>query len=138
MPALTPVTLPTSKTDASFAVAISSSGQVAGTIENEHGVRRAVLYRKDMVELGTLGGSDSYAGGINHAGDVVGTAQNADGYWRAFVAPAARAGNAPAMRDLGTLGGRSSHGAAINDAGQVVGFADTADGTFHALSLIHI
>lgn len=48
MPALPPVALSNNKTDARFAVAINRHGQVAGTIENEHGVRRAVLYRKQM------------------------------------------------------------------------------------------
>src|SRR5476649_2272293 len=81
--------------EASIAVDINASGQVAGIIEEESGRQRAVLWNKRLVELGTLGGSDSFTTGINVGGDAVGSAQDGVGHWRAFVS---RAGLA--MRDL--------------------------------------
>src|SRR5471032_2833537 len=119
---LSPVGIAVKSAEASIAVDINAAGQVAGIIQNdEEGSQRAILYDKRVIELGTLGGSDSYTKGINAGGDVVGAAQNSDGHWRAFIY---RCGLG--MRDLGTLGGGSSFGAAINRAGQTVGFADTA------------
>jgi len=113
--------------EASIAVDINAAGQVAGIIEEDSGRQRAVLWDKRLIELGTLGGSDSYTRSINAGGDVVGSAQDSDRHWRAFVH---RAGLA--MRDLGTLGGSSSYGMGINRHGQAVGFSDTSDGYFRA------
>ncbi|MYM39101.1 HAF repeat-containing protein [Pseudoduganella sp. CY13W] len=114
--------------EASIAVDINARGQVAGIIQNvEQGTQRAILYDRQLIELGTLGGEESYTKGINASGTIVGTAQNQRRQWRAFIY--SKAGG---MRDLGTLGGNSSYGAAINTAGQVVGFADTSDNYFHA------
>lgn len=116
--------------EASIAVDINANGQVAAVIEDEDGKQRAVLYDKGLLELGTLGGSDSYTKGINDDGLVVGSAQDGKGHWRAFLV---RKGEP--MRDLGTLGGGSSYGTAVNAAGQAAGFADTADGYFRAFVL---
>lgn len=114
--------------EASIAVDINASGQVAGIIKNlDEGTQRAILFDRQLIELGTLGGSESYTKGINASGEVVGSAQNSRKQWRAFLYSKERG-----MRDLGTLGGNSSYGAAINAAGQVVGFADTSDNYFHA------
>lgn len=113
--------------EASIAVDINAAGQVAGIIEEDSGRQRAVLWDKRLVELGTLGGSDSFTRGINAGGDVVGSAMDSNRNWRAFVY---RAGLS--MRDLGTLGGTSSYGMGINRHGQVVGYSDTSDGYFRA------
>jgi len=114
--------------EASIAVDINARGQVAGIIQNvEEGTQRAILFDRQVIELGTLGGGESYTKGINASGEVVGTAQNSRKQWRAFIYSKERG-----MRDIGTLGGNSSYGAAINTAGQVVGFADTSDNYFHA------
>jgi probable HAF family extracellular repeat protein len=113
--------------EASIAVDINAAGQVAGIIEEDSGRQRAVVWDQRLIELGTLGGSDSFTKGINLRGDVVGSSIDANGHWRAFVY---RAGQS--MRDLGTLGGGSSYGMGINRHGQTVGFADTSDGYFRA------
>lgn len=125
---LNPLGIAVRNEEASIAVDINARGQVAGIIQNvEEGTQRAILYDRQVIELGTLGGGESYTKGINASGEVVGTAQNSRRQWRAFIY--SKAGG---MRDLGTLGGNSSYGAAINTAGQVVGFADTSDNYFHA------
>jgi probable HAF family extracellular repeat protein len=116
--------------EGSIAVDINANGRVAAVIEDEDGKQRAVLYDKGVLELGTLGGSDSYTKGINDDGVVVGSAQDGKGHWRAFLV---RKGER--MRDLGTLGGGSSYGTAVNASGQAAGFADTADGYFRAFVL---
>jgi probable HAF family extracellular repeat protein len=115
--------------ESSIAVDMNTVGQVAGIIEDDSGRQRAVLWDKRLIELGTLGGSDSYTKGINAGGDVVGSSLDSDRHWRAFVY---RAGLS--MRDLGTLGGGSSYGMGINRHGQAVGFSDTSDGYFRAFT----
>jgi cysteine-rich repeat protein/probable HAF family extracellular repeat protein len=92
-----------------------------------------------LVDLGTLGGTDSYSWGMNGAGDVVGVAANdvsdAGGsiscgvgvhvttQRRAFLYTGGL------MQDLGTLGGANSAAIAINTAGEIVGYADTPTST---------
>lgn len=112
----------------SLAADVNPAGLVAGEIRTKDGQRRAVVYRNGQVmDLGTLGGTDSYATGINAAGNVTGGALDGGNRWRAF-----RWQQGEGMRDLGTLGGASSLGIAINGAGQVAGYADIEDGSFHA------
>lgn len=76
-----------------------------------------------IVDLGTLGGSESGASALNGKGEVVGWSKTAgDGSTRAFVY---RNG---VMTDLGTLGGVDSHASAINDLGDIVGYSTSANG----------
>lgn len=79
-----------------------------------------------VIDLGTLGGTNSYASDINANGQVVGYSLLADGSQHAFIY---RDG---AMHDLGTLGGTNSEARAINSSGYVVGLSDMADGSQHA------
>ena len=75
-----------------------------------------------IIDLGTLGGTDSYAVDINDSGQVVGYSHPAgSGEYHAFLCATG------VMTDLGTLGGNSSSASAINDHGQVVG--DSSTGT---------
>lgn len=76
------------------------------------------LAQYTIVDLGTLGGSQSTATGVNTRGDVVGFARNATEQDRAFLVP-----SGGSMQDLGTFGGPSSYAYAINDFGTVVGSA---------------
>lgn len=72
----------------------------------------------DIVDLGTLGGTESRANGINSIGQVVGRSNVSGGGHHAFLYTGG------AMTDLGTLGGVYSEAFSINDAGQVVGQAN--------------
>jgi probable HAF family extracellular repeat protein len=89
-----------------------------------------------MIDLGTLGGTDSQARGISAEGKVVGFASTADGAMHAFLwTPGGTSGPAsnPQMQDLGTLPDQASSGAfAVNSAGQVTGFVNFVSGAEHA------
>lgn len=71
-----------------------------------------------VVDLGTLGGTNSHAFGLNNHGVIGGDATLPDGRTHAFAFMAG------VMMDLGTLGGTNSHAYSINDSGHVVGTAD--------------
>ncbi len=75
-----------------------------------------------VVDLGTLGGTNSRAFGLNNHGTIVGDAMLPDGRTHAFAFMDG------VMRDLGTLGGTNSHAYSINDSGHVVGAADMTNG----------
>jgi probable HAF family extracellular repeat protein len=87
-----------------------------------------------MLDLGTLGGSNSSASAINAGGQIVGGAQTASGDLHAFLwTPDDRDDLTGRMVDLGTLaGGVSSYATGINDFGQVVGFSDIGDFNYRA------
>lgn len=84
-----------------------------------------------MIDLGTLGGTNSYAFAVTDTGQVVGNSNRAEGSMHAFFWT-----QAAGMIDLGTLGGRNSFAASVNGAGQVVGFSEMASFTLwqHAFS----
>ena len=74
---------------------------------------------KNILDLGTLGGTNSTAFGNNCRGQVVGSSDTAgDATTDAFVWDSVHG-----MEDLGTLGGSSSQANGINCEGQIVGFA---------------
>jgi probable HAF family extracellular repeat protein len=79
-----------------------------------------------MIDLGTLGGSDSYASSVNYNGQVVGDSDLQNGQVHAYSwTPGGR------MVDLGTLGGDSSSAVAVNDMGQVIGSSRFPDPEFY-------
>jgi probable HAF family extracellular repeat protein len=130
----------------SIAFAINDNNQVAGRAQTPEGTYRAFLWqdangipdlnRGELLNLGTLGGSQSYGYGLNNDGHVVGQSQNGAGQFHAFLwKPDA------GMRDLGTLQpvegspGQylgTSEARAINKSGQVVGYSTVAGGAEHA------
>ncbi|HZL43464.1 MAG TPA: hypothetical protein VFD66_09315 [Verrucomicrobiae bacterium] len=75
-----------------------------------------------VVDLGTLGGTNSRAFGLNNHGVIVGDAMRPDGSTHAF------AFTNGVMMDLGTLGGTNSHAYSVNDMGHIVGSADLTNG----------
>ncbi len=108
----------------SYALAINSSGTVAGAVAG-----RAARFtgHGEAVEV-EVNAPWSSANAINSSGGVAGTAQPVNGQFRAF---SATAGGQVAM--IGTLaGGWASYGQALNDEGWVVGGATTARGYMHA------
>ena len=78
-----------------------------------------------MIDLGTLGGTQSSGRGINTNGQVTGVSlTSGDAAYHAFLYDGA-------MHDLGTVGDKSSHGNGINDSGQVTGVSGIGS-LFHA------
>jgi len=120
----------------SFAIWSNNSGQVVGLSDNGHidpvlggPEGMAVVWERNgqIVNLGTLGGTQSLAGGINERGQIVGVAADTipDPYslfgWatrtRGFIFEKG------VMRDLGTLGGTDASPSFINERGQIAGIS---------------
>lgn len=92
-----------------------------------------------MVELGTLGGTNSWARSINNSGIVVGDADTSDFDTHAFrIVPTTVGGSKiwfvdanndginDLIEDLGTLGGDNSAAMEVNDDGIIVGWSEDA------------
>ena len=79
-----------------------------------------------IMDLGTLGGSESRASEINEYGQIVGGAKTSFGETHAFIYEGG------VMSDLGTLGGNTSEACSLNDNGQIVGRATNSAGGRHA------
>ena len=109
---------------------VNDSGQVVGLSETLDGRRHAYSWTRagGLVDLGTLGGSESVAVAVNNKGQVVGWSQIVGNSETHAFFWSVQTG----MIDLGTLGGRSSNANGLNDSGQVVGASGTAAGRSHA------
>lgn len=105
----------------SEALAINDSGKVAGWFRSEdQGPTHAFYYAgSGMVDLGTLGGSNSVARAINSSSVAVGESELADGSTHAFIY------SGGVMQDLNTAapvaGWEFLTANAINNAGSIVG-----------------
>jgi probable HAF family extracellular repeat protein len=110
-----------------FPTAINASGQVVGYAVLPSNVSHAFLYSGGtMIDLGTLGGSQSSAQGINASGQIVGFSDTSGDQSRhASVYSDGR------MTDLGTLGGDRSFAQGINTSGQIVGGSFVPNGYAH-------
>jgi probable HAF family extracellular repeat protein len=121
---------------------INSRGTAAGqstnsTIDPITGwpAELAVLWKDgQVINLGTLGGSESQADAINDSGQIAGIAANA--VPDSFPSPLGLPGFGTqqraflwengVMRDLGTLGGPDADALLLNDRGQVAGISYTS------------
>jgi uncharacterized repeat protein (TIGR01451 family) len=106
---------------------INNSGRAVGYSNTAGQAIHAVIYnRGELVDLGTLGRTNSYAFSINSTGQVVGQSETDKNQTHAFLY------NDGAMTDLGTLGGDFSAAWGINDAGDVAGSSSLEGGFSHA------
>lgn len=80
--------------------------------------------RYTLLDLGTLGGTNSGGRDINERGRVVGGSELAGRPGTHAFRTAPDAAINPATDDLGTVGGRSSYAQAVNESGQAAGEAD--------------
>ena len=86
----------------------------------------------NLIDLGTLGGTNSYAQSINNTGQVSGYSDiTGDTQENAFFY------DASSMIDVGTLGYPDSYGNSINDDGDIVGNLHIGDDAFYNIPLFH-
>lgn len=124
--------------------AINSKGMMVGSgdigvIDPQTGlpeIRADFRYKGQVINMGTLGGTNSLAGSINSRGQATGGAENTDpdpwNFGGLFGLPSPTAWHgfiwqSGVLQDLGTLGGPDSAGGIVNERGQIVGFSFTND-----------
>jgi probable HAF family extracellular repeat protein len=131
------VNLPTfanaSNVDASaLGLAINNAGQIAGWAEQGNGYpRHAVMWTASdaLVDLGTLGGTNSQAVDINASGVVIGSSQTTGDAATHYF----RWSSGTGMQDLSVLVDPNiTSVVAINDAGQITGTFINGSGQSHA------
>jgi probable HAF family extracellular repeat protein len=103
---------------------LAGLASAASSLAEEPKVQR---YEYALVDLGTLGGSETVGTVMNDKGEVTGLA-----YLPGNASYHAFRSNGKVIEDLGTLGGTNSAGVSINHRGQVTGVADIAAGPGHA------
>jgi probable HAF family extracellular repeat protein len=114
---------------AAVALGINSDGWIVGSTMVPSGstsAYRATLWRDgNIIDIGTLGGTQAEARGISEAGHIVGWATTATAGQHAF-----RWTQSGGMIDLGTLGGTGAYSFAFdaNTQGTVVGASTSPDG----------
>src|SRR6266545_3092383 len=79
-----------------------------------------------IIDLGTLGGSNSKAVDINDKGQVIGESTTLSGDTHGFI------WQEGLITDIGTLGGSYTKPIHINNKGQITGESATASGAIHA------
>src|SRR5262249_2433105 len=112
----------------SGAYALNGAGIAAGYsfVAGSSFVHAMVNDPGSVLDLGTLGGTQSLARAVNGSGAVVGWAYPPGLAWqRAFI------WQQGTMTELGTFGGATSDAYDINDTGVAVGSSADADGTEH-------
>jgi len=125
--------LPTGDPEAnSFAVAINTTGQIAGESPVNGFARHAVLWSSGggtPQDLGTLGGTSSRAIDINASGQVIGWSQLPGDASSSFFLWSSGAG----MQNLATvIGAAVTDVVEINGAGQIIGTYGASNGQSHA------
>ena len=110
----------------SVAVDINQSGVVVGNYPASAVATHGFLNRgRGLVDLGTLGGTNSYVEGINDRGQVIGNSDGPDGNNHGFIY------HRGVVTDLGFVPGTITRFADINNAGYTVGslfLVDSFDG----------
>jgi probable HAF family extracellular repeat protein len=116
---------------------ISENGMIAGLSENgaidpvtgSPEVRATLWKDEEVIDLGTLGGSESLALAMNNRGQVVGPAANTiPDRFSLFGFPTqtrAFLWHKGIMNDLDTLGGPDAFASSINEGGQIAGCSYT-------------
>lgn len=109
-------------------VALNENGQVVVWTNQIAFATRGHVWERHtgLVDIGTLGGSETLAMAINANGEVAGGSRVADGRMHAFI------WQAGTMRDIGPEGAEFSQAVDINASGQVVGQSLNQDGAWHA------
>lgn len=108
-------------------LAINNLGQVAGAFEKpeDYAIWRAFFFDgTKVVDLGTLGGTESTAFDLNDLGQVVGYSRMGMNN-PSPISTQAFVWQNETMTGLGTLGGSVSYAYGINNKGEIVGGADT-------------
>ncbi len=120
-----------------MAYGINNHEHIVGAAQTDMGTYHAFMFEGGrMIDLGTMGGSNSWAAGLNDDGWVVGGAELAATNMHAFLCTNALMN--PVMMDLGTLGGSNSAAWMINLHGEMVGWAEMTNGSHHAFFMTNL